>query len=48
VILKQPKHLYREAWMLADRHEDEMAYMSSGDRTVDEGIQLTRNAVLPQ
>ena len=48
IILKQPKHLYREAWVLADRYEDEMAYMSSGDRTVDEGIQLTRNAVLPQ
>ena len=27
IILKQPKHLYRRAWMLADRHEDEMAYL---------------------
>jgi hypothetical protein len=48
VILKQPKHLYRETWMLADRYEDEMAYMSRGDRTVNELMQLTRNADLPQ
>jgi hypothetical protein len=46
VILKQPKHLYKRAWMLADRHEDELAYMSRGDRTLNERVQLTRNTSL--
>jgi hypothetical protein len=46
VTLKQPKHLYRSAWMLADRHEDEMANLCSGDRTLHERIQPTRNASL--
>jgi len=47
IILKQPKHLYRAAWMLADRYEDEMAYLNRGDRTASEPIQLARNAPLP-
>lgn len=42
VILKQPKHLYREAWMLADRHDDEMTNMNRGDRTVIGRVQLAR------
>ncbi|HAS52637.1 MAG: hypothetical protein A2X56_01330 [Nitrospirae bacterium GWC2_57_13] len=48
IIFKQPKHLYREAWVLADRHEDAMVYMRRGDKTVNEGIELARNASLPQ
>jgi hypothetical protein len=48
IILKQPKHLYRRAWIVADRHADEMAYMSRGDRTLNEHIQLIRNASLLQ
>jgi hypothetical protein len=43
IILKQPKHLYREAWVLADRHENEMA-----DSILNERIQLARNASLPR
>ncbi len=48
IILKQPKHLYRSAWMIADRHEDEMAYLSEDDRTLNERVSLTRNASLLQ
>jgi hypothetical protein len=48
VILKQPKHLYKRAWILADMHEDEMAYMSRGDGTLNERIQLIRNASMLQ
>jgi len=48
ITLKQPKHLYREAWMLADRHEDEMVYLCGGDRTLYERIPLTRNVILLQ
>jgi hypothetical protein len=48
IIMKQPKHLYRGAWMLAERHEDEMAYLCRGDRTLYERIPLTRKASLMQ
>ena len=48
IILRQPKHLYREAWMLADRHEDEMAYGDRNDRILNERIQLARNTSLPR
>jgi hypothetical protein len=48
IILKQPKHLNRRAWMLADMHEDELAYQSSGDKTLNERVQLIRNASLLQ
>jgi hypothetical protein len=46
VTLKQPKHLYRSSWMLADRHEDEMALMSRSDGTLRERLLLTRNTSL--
>ncbi|OGW46428.1 MAG: hypothetical protein A2078_14160 [Nitrospirae bacterium GWC2_57_9] len=46
IILKQPKHIYRNAQLLADRHEDEMAYMSRGDRILNDRLQLTQNALL--
>jgi len=48
IILKQPQHLYKRAWVLADKHEDEMAYLCSGDRTLNEHIQVARNASLQQ
>jgi hypothetical protein len=48
IILKQPKHIYRRAWVLADRHEDEIAFMCEGDRTLNERIQLIRNAAMLQ
>ena len=48
IILKQPKHLYKSSWLLADRHENEMAMMSRGGRTLNERLQLTRNATLLQ
>jgi hypothetical protein len=46
IVLKQPKHLYRETWVLADRHEDEMAYGDRNDRILNERIQLARNTSL--
>ena len=48
IILKQPKHLYRKAWVLADLHEDKMAYSDGGDRSLNERIQLIRNAAMLQ
>jgi len=48
IILKQPKHLYKRAWVLADLHEDNMAYSDGGDRSLNERIQLIRNASMLQ
>ena len=48
IILKQPNNLYRRAWMLADRHEDEMAYLCRGDRPLNESMQLRRNTAMVQ
>jgi hypothetical protein len=46
IILKQPKHLYTSAWMLADRYENKMTYVCSGDRTLNERVQLIQHASL--
>jgi len=46
VMMKQPKHLYRTAWMLADRYEDELSYISKGNGVFSEGIDPKRNAYL--
>ncbi|MHB8845707.1 MAG: hypothetical protein ACYC7L_13290 [Nitrospirota bacterium] len=51
VVLKQPKHLYREAWLLADRYEDTMTYGSRVDEADAEGVermQLARNTSVRQ
>ena len=48
IILKQPRHLYRTAWMLADIHEDDTVSMSIDDRSFNERIPLIRSASLPQ
>jgi len=47
IILKQPKHLYKSAWSLADRNENEMAMMSRGDKTGNERLRPTQNSSLP-
>jgi hypothetical protein len=48
IILKQPKHLYKSSWMLADRYENEMAIMNKGERALNERIPPIQNASLPQ
>jgi hypothetical protein len=46
IMLKQPNHLYRSAWQLADKHEDELVDMNGGDGTLNEHMQLTRNTFM--
>lgn len=36
IILQQPKHLYRNAWKLADLHEDELASGNASDSDANE------------
>jgi hypothetical protein len=46
IMMKQPKHLYKKAWRLADKREDEIEYVCNGDTTLYERIPLARNASL--
>jgi hypothetical protein len=40
VVIKQPRHLYKKAWQLADQHEEKMAYVNTGKTRLIERIQL--------
>jgi hypothetical protein len=48
VVLKQPGHLYKRAWELADRNEDEMRWVNSGERSLTETVLLARNVSMTQ
>jgi hypothetical protein len=48
VVVKQPRHLYKKAWKLADKHEDEMAYVNTGKSGLNERIQLAQRMSLTQ
>ncbi|HYA89162.1 MAG TPA: hypothetical protein VEI57_19155 [Nitrospirota bacterium] len=43
VIVKQPRHLYRRAWQLAERHDTAMDYVNTGAKPLSETIRLTSN-----
>jgi hypothetical protein len=43
VVLKQPRQLYKRAWELADRDEEEMRWVNSGKRSLSETVVLARN-----
>jgi hypothetical protein len=48
VVVKQPRHLYKKAWQLADRHEDKMAYVNTGNTVLIERVQLAQRISLTQ
>jgi len=48
VVVKQPRHLYKRAWQLADRHEDEMAYVNTGNAALIDRVQLAQRTSLTQ
>ncbi len=48
VALKQPPHLYKRAWELADRNEEEMRLVNSGERSLNEAVLLARNVSMTQ
>ena len=43
VVLKQPGQLYKRAWELADRNEEEMRWVNSSDKSLSETVLLARN-----
>jgi hypothetical protein len=48
VVLKQPRHLYKRAWELADRDEEEMRWVNSSERSLSETVVLARNMSMTQ
>ncbi len=48
VVIKQPRHLYKRAWELADRNEEEMRQVNSGKKPLSETILLARNVSMIQ
>jgi hypothetical protein len=48
VVIKQPRHLYKRAWELADRDEEEMRWVNSGERSLSETVLLARNVSMTQ
>ena len=48
ITLKQPKHLYRNARLHAERYENEALLMSRGEETLNEDAPLVQNVSLPR
>ena len=48
VVVKQPRRLYKKAWQLADRHEEEMAYVNTGNTALIDRVQLAQRTSLTQ
>ncbi len=48
VIVKQPPDLYKHAWQLADRYDNEMENVNRGVKTLFETINLSKNMHITQ
>jgi len=48
VIMKQPRHLYKSAWRLADRYEQEISYVNKRPRVLRDTIKLAVNTAPTQ
>jgi hypothetical protein len=48
VVIKQPRHLYKRAWELADRDEEKMLRVNSGVRSLSETLLLAQNVSMTQ
>jgi hypothetical protein len=48
VVIRQPRHLYKQAWAHADRNEEEMRQVNSGERSLSETVLLARNISMTQ
>jgi hypothetical protein len=48
VVVKQPRHLYRNAQKLAEKHEKDMAYVNTGKKGLSERVQLAQGMSLVQ
>ena|SRR3990172_9641401 len=48
VVIKQPRHIYKRAWELADRNEEEMLRVNSGIRPLSETVLLAQTVTMMQ
>ena len=48
VIMKQPRHLYKRAWQLADRHDEKMQAEDMVMKSLSRTVQLAQNIQLTQ
>ena len=48
VVIRQPRHLYKRAWELADKDEEEMRQVNSSERSLSKTILLARNVSMTQ
>jgi hypothetical protein len=48
VVVKQPRNLHKKAWKVADKHEEEMAYVNTGNRGLIDRVQLAQRISLLQ
>ena len=48
VVVKQPRHLYRNARQLAERHDEVMAYVDTGKISLIDRVQLAQRTSLMQ
>jgi len=48
VVLKQPRHLYKRAWELADKDEEVMRWVNSSERSLSKTGLLARNMSMTQ
>jgi hypothetical protein len=46
VVIRQPRNLYKQAWHLADRHDEAMSYTDRGERALSQTASLGRNNYL--
>jgi hypothetical protein len=48
VTIKQPRHLYKRAWQLADRHDEKMQAEDMVTHSLSRTVQLAQNIQLTQ
>ena len=48
VVIRQPRHLSKQAWELADRDEEEMRLVNSSKKSLTETVLLARNVFMTQ
>ncbi len=48
VKVKQPRHLYKQAWQSADRYQEEMETVNKGERPLTETAYVLRNIHISQ
>jgi hypothetical protein len=48
VVVRQAPDLQKKVWHLADRHDREVQYWSTGERPLRESVNLIRSAYLTQ